>query len=140
MATSMSISASFVTGGAYSRRSPPSLSFRPATVAVAARFRTMAAAELTADEGTKKKKQPRQSGIMKPRRLSPELQELVGAAEMARTEVIKAVWAYIKGNNLQDPEKKRIIVCDGKLKKVFDGKDRVDFLEVSRLLNPHFLK
>ncbi|KAJ3697091.1 hypothetical protein LUZ61_000796 [Rhynchospora tenuis] len=94
---------------------------------------------MTANEGVKKN--PRQGkGIMKPRPISAELQELVGAPEMARTDVIKAVWAYIKENNLQDPEKKRIIVCDEKLKKVLGGKDRVDFLEVSKLLNPHFIK
>ncbi|KAJ3697093.1 hypothetical protein LUZ61_000798 [Rhynchospora tenuis] len=105
MATSMSISASFISGGVSSRRPLPSLSFRPTTVAVV-RYRAVAVAEMTANEGVKKN--PRQGkGIMKPRPISAELQELVGAPEMARTDVIKAVWAYIKDNNLQDPEKKK---------------------------------
>nr|CAD1832388.1 unnamed protein product [Ananas comosus var. bracteatus] len=49
-------------------------------------------------------------------------------------------WAYIKENNLQDPENRRIIVCDEKLKNIFGGKERVGFLEISGLLNPHFRK
>ncbi|KAJ4790732.1 SWIB/MDM2 domain superfamily protein [Rhynchospora pubera] len=139
MATSMSISTSFISGGVSSRRQLPSLSFRPTTVSVG-RFRAVAMAEMAANEEGVKKNARQGKGIMKPWPISPELQELVGAPEMARTEVIKAIWAYIKSNNLQDPEKKRIIVCDDKLKKVFGGKDRVDFLEVSKLLNPHFIK
>ncbi|KAL5993857.1 hypothetical protein ACLOJK_038214 [Asimina triloba] len=39
-----------------------------------------------------------------------------------------------------DPENKKIIVCDEKLKKLFGGKDRVGFLEISGLINPHFVK
>ncbi|KAL5710939.1 hypothetical protein ACHQM5_021444 [Ranunculus cassubicifolius] len=37
-------------------------------------------------------------------------------------------------------ENKKIIVCDEKLKQIFAGKDRVGFLEISGLLNPHFIK
>ncbi|KAL6842195.1 hypothetical protein ACP4OV_028174 [Aristida adscensionis] len=81
------------------------------------------------------------SGITKPKPISPELREFVGgAAELPRTEAIKMVWAHIKGNNLQDPNNKKIIVCDEKLKKIFGGRDRVGFLEISGLLNPHFPK
>lgn len=40
-------------------------------------------------------------GIMKPRKVSPEMEDLVGAPEMARTQVLKRIWAYIKDNNLQ---------------------------------------
>ncbi|KAJ1265493.1 hypothetical protein BS78_08G080200 [Paspalum vaginatum] len=81
------------------------------------------------------------SGITKPKPISPELREFVGgAAELPRTEAIKLVWAHIKGNNLQDPNNKKIIICDDKLKKIFGGRDRVGFLEISGLLNPHFPK
>lgn len=41
---------------------------------------------------------------------------------------------------LQDPENKKIIVCDEKLKAIFGGRDRVGFLEISGLINPHFSK
>ncbi|KAJ0010549.1 hypothetical protein Pint_33759 [Pistacia integerrima] len=38
-----------------------------------------------------------------------------------------------------DPENKKVIVCDEKLKKIFGGKDRVGFLEIAGLISPHFL-
>lgn len=44
-------------------------------------------------------KQPR--GIMRPRRISPEMQALVGVPEISRTQALKQIWAYIKENNLQ---------------------------------------
>ncbi|XP_020242827.1 upstream activation factor subunit spp27-like [Asparagus officinalis] len=84
------------------------------------------------------KRQPR--GITKPKPVSPALQAVVGVKEIARTQALKRIWDYIKENNLQDPENKKIIVCDEKLKGIFAGKDRVGFLEISGLLNPHFEK
>ncbi|KAF3777506.1 Upstream activation factor subunit [Nymphaea thermarum] len=84
------------------------------------------------------KKGPR--GIMKPRPISPALQELVGVPEIPRTQALKQIWAYIKEKNLQDPDNKKIIICDEMLKKIFAGKERVGFLEISGLINPHFLK
>ncbi|XP_021827354.1 uncharacterized protein LOC110767984 [Prunus avium] len=82
-------------------------------------------------------RQPR--GIMKPRKVSPEMQALVGTPEISRTQALKLIWAYIKQNNLQDPQNKKIIVCDEKLKKIFAGKDSVGFLEIAGLITPHFL-
>ncbi|WCJ17887.1 SWIB/MDM2 domain superfamily protein [Euphorbia peplus] len=82
----------------------------------------------------------RPRGIMKPRRVSPEMADVVGASEIARTQALKVIWAHIKANNLQDPQDKKIIICDEKLKKIFDNRDRVGFLEVAKLISPHFLK
>ena len=45
------------------------------------------------------KRRPR--GITKPRPVSPELQAVVGEAEIPRTQALKKIWAYIKENNLQ---------------------------------------
>ncbi|KAF5203941.1 SWIB/MDM2 domain superfamily protein [Thalictrum thalictroides] len=84
------------------------------------------------------KREPR--GITKPKPISPAMQELLGVTEIPRTQALKQIWAYIKQHNLQDPENKKIIVCDEKLKKIFAGKERVGFLEISGLLNPHFIK
>ncbi|XP_042413182.1 upstream activation factor subunit spp27-like isoform X2 [Zingiber officinale] len=95
------------------------------------------AAEAGTDEAEKKKK--KQWGITKPRPVSPQLQAVVGEVEIPRTQALKKIWAYIKENNLQDPDDKRIILCDEKLQNIF-GKDRVGFLEISGLLNPHFTK
>lgn len=77
---------------------------------------------------------------MKPRRVSPEMQAFVGVPEIPRTQVLKRIWAHIKEHNLQDPEDKKVIICDETLKKIFGGKDRVGFLEIAGLISPHFLK
>jgi len=41
------------------------------------------------------------SGIMKPKRVSPEMADFVGAPEVSRTQVLKLIWAHIKERNLQ---------------------------------------
>ncbi|XP_004511300.1 upstream activation factor subunit UAF30 [Cicer arietinum] len=79
-------------------------------------------------------------GIMKPRKVSPEMAAIVGVPEISRTQALKYIWAYIKENNLQDPENKKLIRCDEKLKKIFAGKDEVGMLEIAGLISPHFLK
>lgn len=77
------------------------------------------------------------SGLSKPMNISPELQEIVGAGPMPRTEVTKALWVYIKANNLQDPEDKRTINADEKLKRVFGGKEKVNMFEMTKLVSAH---
>ena len=42
-----------------------------------------------------------------------------------RSEVIQKLWAYIKKNNLLDPENKAMIMCDDKLKKLCGGEIKV---------------
>ena len=41
---------------------------------------------------------------------------------------------------VQNPMNKREIICDEKLKTIFEGKDKVGFLEIAKLLAPHFVK
>ncbi|PIR73322.1 MAG: hypothetical protein COU40_03230 [Candidatus Moranbacteria bacterium CG10_big_fil_rev_8_21_14_0_10_35_21] len=69
--------------------------------------------------------------------ISAELAEVVGAGPMPRSEVVKALWVYIKKNNLQDPSKKRNIIADEKLKVVFGGKAVVDMFEMTKLVSKH---
>ena len=73
---------------------------------------------------------------MKPLTVSSELAAVVGAGPMARSEVVKALWAYIKKNNLQDAANKRNINADENLKKVF-GKDQVNMFEMTKLVSKH---
>lgn len=54
--------------------------------------------------------------------LSDELTEILGKKYMRRHEVVKQMWAYFKSNNLLDPNDKRKVVPDEKLKKVFGAK------------------
>ena len=41
---------------------------------------------------------------------------------------------------LQNPTNKREILCDDKLKIIFEGKDRIWFTEIAKLLSNHFAK
>lgn len=74
---------------------------------------------------------------MKPMKISPELAVVVGDGPMPRSEVVKKLWVYIKGKNLQDPENKRNINADEALKKVFDGKGTVNMFEMTKLVSKH---
>jgi upstream activation factor subunit UAF30 len=77
------------------------------------------------------------SAFMKPMSISAELAEVVGKGPMPRSEVVKALWVYIKKNNLQDPKNKRNINADAALKKVFDGKSVVNMFEMTKLVSKH---
>uniref|UniRef100_A0A1J3G2R9 Upstream activation factor subunit spp27 n=1 Tax=Noccaea caerulescens TaxID=107243 RepID=A0A1J3G2R9_NOCCA len=99
--------------------------------------RAVTSATASSEPTTTKTREPR--GIMKPRPVSPEMQDIVGDSVIARTQALKRIWAYIKERDLQDPQDKKVIICDEKLKKIFDGKDRVGFLEIAKLIGPHFL-
>ncbi|KAL5181471.1 Upstream activation factor subunit UAF30 [Glycine soja] len=96
------------------------------------------------DEAKKKEKRQKgggKSGFLAPLQLSDALVNFLGTgeSELARTDVIKRMWDYIKGNNLQDPSDKRKIICDEKLKELFDVDSFTGFT-VTKLLAPHFIK
>ncbi|CAH8262253.1 unnamed protein product [Arabidopsis lyrata] len=99
--------------------------------------RAVTSATASSEPTATNKRVPR--GIMKPRPVSPEMQDIVELPEIARTQALKRIWAYIKEHDLQDPQNKREILCDEKLKKIFEGRDRVGFLEIAKLIGPHFL-
>jgi chromatin remodeling complex protein RSC6 len=77
------------------------------------------------------------SAFMKPMKVSPDLAKVVGEGPMPRSEVVKALWVYIKKNNLQDPANKRNINADENLKKVFGGKAVVNMFEMTKLVSAH---
>ncbi|XP_022719929.1 upstream activation factor subunit UAF30-like [Durio zibethinus] len=82
----------------------------------------------------------RPSGIFKVTPVSPALGRFLGAEQVSRTEAVKQIWTYIKSNNLQNPNNKREIFCDAKLKTIFDGKEKIGFLEIGKMLSHHFVK
>lgn len=83
-------------------------------------------------EGTKKA-----NALQQPLQPSAELAAVVGSGKLARGEVVKKIWDYIKKNNLQNPANKREIVADAKLKPVFGGKDKVSMFEMNKHLAQH---
>jgi upstream activation factor subunit UAF30 len=71
--------------------------------------------------------------------LSPELQSVLGVSELSRTQVVKQLWVYIRENDLQDPQNRRKILCDDKLRSVF-RKDSIDMFEMNKVLSNHILR
>ena len=67
---------------------------------------------------------------------SKELATVVGAEPLSRGEVVSKVWEYIKQHDLQNPENRREILADDKLRKVF-GKDKVTMFEMNKHLAQH---
>jgi upstream activation factor subunit UAF30 len=77
------------------------------------------------------------SAFMKPLKVSADLAKVVGNGPMPRSEVVKKLWVYIKGKNLQDPKNKRNINADANLKAVFGGKAVVNMFEMTKLVSKH---
>jgi chromatin remodeling complex protein RSC6 len=77
------------------------------------------------------------SAFFKKLKVSPELQAIVGAKEMARTEVVKKLWIYIKKHKLQDPNNLRDIIPDEKLAKVFGSKRKVNMFKMTKIISGH---
>ncbi|KIW42384.1 uncharacterized protein PV06_05943 [Exophiala oligosperma] len=54
--------------------------------------------------------------------------------QLSRPETTKRLWAYIKANNLQDPNDKRFIICDAKMREVF-RQDKVHMFTMTKLVS-----
>ncbi|XP_060217275.1 upstream activation factor subunit spp27-like [Lycium barbarum] len=102
-----------------------------------------------------KQKQKKQkgagSGFLAPVRLLDAFVKFFGIGENAlpRADVIKHIWQYIKENelqafdsvlvSLQDPSDKKTIICDERLKELFQV-DSFHGFTVTKLLTAHFIK
>ena len=75
-------------------------------------------------------------GLARPVKPSNELAAITGSDPLPRSEVVSKMWDYIRRNNLQNPENKREIVADDKLRAVF-GTDRVSMFEMNKHLSRH---
>ncbi len=67
---------------------------------------------------------------------SPELAAVIGSEPVARPQVVKKLWDYIKANGLQDAKDKRSINADAKLMPVF-GKPQVTMFELAGIVGKH---
>uniref|UniRef100_K3WHR4 DM2 domain-containing protein n=1 Tax=Globisporangium ultimum (strain ATCC 200006 / CBS 805.95 / DAOM BR144) TaxID=431595 RepID=K3WHR4_GLOUD len=71
--------------------------------------------------------------------LSPELASVVGSETMARPQIVKSLWEYIREHNLQDPNNKRHIIFDDKLRRVFQ-RDSVTMFSMNKFVKRHVRK
>jgi len=83
-----------------------------------------------------KPKTPRKTTAASGKLPSSALAAVIGAEPVARTEVIKKLWDYIKANGLQDATNKRAINADAKLLEVF-GKPQVTMFELAGIAGKH---
>jgi len=85
------------------------------------------------------------SGFARPSKVTKELCEFMNkddGTEIARTEVTKALVAYIKSHNLENATNSQIITPDSKLKYllgVCDG-DELTYFNIQKYMNKHFVK
>ena len=86
----------------------------------------------TAPKAAKAAKAPR-AGSLQP---SAQLAAIIGPGPFGRCEVMKKLWDYIKAHNLQDPQDKRTIVADDKLRPVL-GADRVGMFKLAGIVSGH---
>ena len=85
------------------------------------------------------------SGFAKPSKVTKELCEFMKkdeGAEIARTEVTKALVSYIKENKLENKENSKIICPDEKLKTLLsiDDAEELTYFNIQKFMNKHFVK
>ena len=102
----------------------------------AAKAKAPAAPKAAAPKAAKAAGSTKPNALQQPLKPSAELGAIVGTSPLPRGEVVSKVWDYIKKHNLQNPENKREIVADDKLKKVF-GKDKCSMFEMNKHLAAH---
>ena len=79
------------------------------------------------------------NGLTKPMTLSAELAAIVSEKKdekLSRSEIIKRLWAYLKANNLQDPENKQYFTPDKKMAPVF-GDEKIKAFGMAKYLKAH---
>jgi DNA topoisomerase III len=94
------------------------------------------AAKKTPAAKTAKPKTPRVAKPGAGLKPSDALAAVIGAEPVARTQVIKKLWDYIKAEGLQDAANKRAINADAKLLPVF-GKPQVTMFELAGIVGKH---
>ena len=85
---------------------------------------------------TVKAKVPRKTTAGNGLQPSAALAAVIGAEAVARPQVIKKLWDYIKANGLQDAANKRAINADAKLLPVF-GKPQITMFELAGIVGKH---
>jgi len=79
-------------------------------------------------------------GASTPTRLSDDLAKFVGVEEMARGDVMKKIWEYIKKHDLQDPKDRRLINPDATLAKIIGTSEQINMFKMTGTINKHIGK
>ena len=66
---------------------------------------------------------------------SRKLAEVLGSSTpITRAEAVKGLWDYVKKQDLQNPQNRREILADEKLRPLF-GKEKISMFEVGSIIN-----
>jgi len=86
----------------------------------------------------KKQKDPNAPNRTPRNNLSDALKKVCrGVPALGRYEVVKALWVYIRENNLQNPNDKREIVCDENFKAIMGGNSTVSMFSMNKHVGAH---
>ena len=85
----------------------------------------------------KKAKRKPNPAFMRPLQPDAALGAIVGNKPLPRTQITKKLWAYIKKNDLQDEQNKRMINADDKLQAIFGGAEQVSMFELTKRVSEH---
>ena len=96
----------------------------------------------------RKQESEKNSGFMKPVAISDELQQFFGEKSMTepitRVYITQKLCNYIKQMDLQNPEDKRTIIPDEKLKRLFqigdDEKEKLTYYSIQQRIQRHIYK
>jgi len=96
-------------------------------------------------DGVKAKKRTENNGFNRKQKVSAKLAAFLGIKEdelVSRSEVTKAVNAYINEKGLKHPENGRQLVLDEKLRDLLapPADVQVTFLNLQKYLSPHYVK
>ncbi|HYJ28971.1 MAG TPA: SWIB/MDM2 domain-containing protein [Allosphingosinicella sp.] len=75
-------------------------------------------------------------GLARPVTPSADLAAITGSDPLPRSQVVSKMWDYIRTHKLQNPDNKREILADDKLRKIF-GTDKVTMFEMNKHLSRH---
>ena len=92
----------------------------------------------------KNKASRKPSGFARPTRVTKELCEFMNkteGTEIARTEVTRALVAYIKDQQLEDKINSRIIMPDNKLRELLgiEENKELTYFTIQKYMNKHFI-
>jgi chromatin remodeling complex protein RSC6 len=85
------------------------------------------------------------SGFAKPTKISDELCDflkITKGSELSRTEVTRHITKYVRENNLNKADNKRIIIPNAALRKLLNCKesDTISYFNLQKWLKHHFVK
>ena len=82
---------------------------------------------------------PKKTGINMELNVSEDLAAIIGTKsgeKISRPQCVKRLWAYLKEQNLQDPENKQFFTPDATMEPVF-GNERMKAFSMSKYLKEY---